>query len=94
MLRQRNVSREPWAYIVGSFLLGVLVTYFLVSSPKSTSANRWDPGAQHSLRSQKLMLETSLPQVQEGKKKLLAIVGVQVLPVLSSWPAAPLPSFE
>ena len=88
MQRQRSAQRSC-VFIIGAFLLGVLVTYTFVSKPvpSTTLPDTWHGSAGSSLRAQKMMLETTAKQNVVARKKLLAIVGVQVGTVLPYSPA-------
>lgn len=79
MLRQRQSHARPWLYICGSFIAGAVIAYILISGKRDHDLSWQDLNKQREVLSQQSLTKGQAQNVELGdKKKLLAVLGVQV----------------
>lgn len=84
MLRPRHSASRPWAYIVGSFIAGAIIAYLLIPAGRDRGLSWQELSKQRELISQQSLTKGSIDYVSKGaRKKLAAVIGVQVLPTAS-----------
>lgn len=87
MLRQRHSSQRPWLYIFASFVAGAIIAYFLISR-KGDKVLSWQEldKKREALSQQSLISGAGEDIVGGGRKRVMAVVGVQVDSYLHGMP--------
>ncbi len=80
MLRQRQSQSRPWLYIGVSFLAGACIAYFLISGRRDKDLSWQELDKRREVLNQQSLTGRHGEDAMAGeKKRIMAVVGVQVI---------------